>query len=96
MAQCRIFEVEGGTLAQYDEVSGKFPDHPEGCRIHASGFSDGKLVVVEIWDSPEAADEYMSSGIGEAIGAAGITEENTKATIFEVHNMTEPAKPADR
>ena len=87
MAICRIYEIEGGTLDQYDEVNAKFPENPQGARLHVAGAADGRLYVVEIWESSEQAEEYMASGIGEAIQVAGIPE--AKATEFEVHNLTE-------
>lgn len=84
MAICRIYEVEGGTLDQYDEVDAKFPEQPEGARLHLAGAADGRLFVVEIWESSEKADEYMASDVGAAIEEAGIPE--PKVTEFEIHN----------
>jgi len=84
MAICRIFEVEGATLDQYDEVDAKFPENPPGAVLHVAGAAtDGSTW----WESAEKAEEYMASGVGEAIGAAGIPE--PKTTEFEVHNLTD-------
>ena len=84
MAICRIYEIEGGTLDQYDEVDAKFPESPEGAKLHVAGAADGRLYVVEIWESREQVERYMQSGVGAAIEEAGIPE--PKVTEFEIHN----------
>lgn len=38
-------------------------------------------------ESAQQAEEYMASGVGEAIAQAGIPE--PKTTEFEIHNLTE-------
>lgn len=86
MAICRIYEVEGATLEQYDEVDAKFPENPAGATLHVAGSADGTLYVVEIWETAQHADDYMATGIAEAIEAAGIGEPSV--TEFEVHNFT--------
>ena len=84
MAICRIYEIEGGTLDQYDEVDAKFPESPEGAKLHVAGAVDGRLYVVEIWESRDQVERYMDSGVGAAIEEAGIPE--PKVTEFEIHN----------
>ncbi len=84
MAICRIYEIEGGTLDQYDEVDAKFPESPEGARLHIAGAADGTLYVVEVWESREQVEQYLESGVGAAIEEAGIPE--PKVSEFEIHN----------
>ena len=84
MAICRIYEIEGGTLDQYDEVDAKFPESPEGATLHVAGATEGRLYVVEVWESRQHVEDYMESGVGAAIEEAGIPE--PKVTEFEVHN----------
>ena len=50
---CRIYDVDGATLEQYDEVDQKFPGMPDGGRCHIAGMLDGRLQVIEVWDSRE-------------------------------------------
>lgn len=83
MAICRIYEVEGATLDQYDEVDKKFPDIPAGGRYHVAGSTGDTLYVIEVWDSAEASDQSMEE-IGPELEKVGIPE--PKVTEFEVHN----------
>jgi hypothetical protein len=84
MAICRIFEVQGATLDQYDEVDSKYPDMPAGARYHVAGAVGDTLYVIEVWESAEASDRWMEEQIGPELGQAGIPE--PKVTEFEVHN----------
>ncbi len=84
MAICRIYEVEGATLDQYDEVDAKFPETPEGAKYHVAGAANGRLYVVEVWESREHIERFMEGGLGAAMEEARIPE--PKITEFEVHN----------
>ena len=44
---CRIYDVRGGTLDQYDQVNEQLgPDTPDGARVHIAGkTSDGFQVI---------------------------------------------------
>ena len=83
MAICRIYEVEGATLDQYDEVDAKLPDLPEGAKYHVAGAADGGFYVVEVWESREHVERFMQGPLGAELQAAGIPE--PKITEFEVH-----------
>ncbi len=38
---CRIYDVPGGTLEQYDDVDQKVgPEKPEGVHLHVAGMTD--------------------------------------------------------
>lgn len=88
---CRIYDVPGGTLAQYDEVSQKMEgnvgnDTPEGVHAHIAGATDGGIRVIEVWDSAAQADRFdQESGLGEAMQEVGVPEPTI--TEFEVHNL---------
>ena len=83
---CRIYEVQGATLDQYDQVNEQLgSEKPDGVHVHIAGQSDGGIRVIEVWDSTEAIDSYMQSGLGEALQQANIPE--PKITDFEVHNL---------
>lgn len=84
---CRTYDVPGATLEQYDAVNKQVgPEKPDGVHVHIAGKTDDGIRVIEVWDSPEHDDRYMaSSGLGEAMQAAGIPEPTV--TDFEVHNL---------
>ena len=83
---CRIYDVQGATLDQYEEVNERLgPEKPEGVHVHIAGKTDGGIRVIEVWDSVEHIDRYMEQGLGEALQQARIPEPNI--TEFEVHNL---------
>jgi len=83
---CRIYDVAGATLEQYDQVNQQVgSEKPEGAHAHIVGEVDGGLRVIEVWDSTDAIDRYMSSGLGEALQQANLPE--PKITDYEVHNF---------
>jgi hypothetical protein len=83
---CRIYDVPGATLQQYNEVSAMVDmEKPEGAHVHIAGKTDRGLMVIEVWDSQEHIDRYMEAGLGKAMGEAQIPEPTI--TEFEVHNL---------
>ena len=84
---CRIYDVQGATLDQYDEVSNKIgTDKPDGVHAHIAGATDGGIKVIEVWDSEDHVNRYMEEGgLGQAMQEAQVPE--PKITQFEVHNL---------
>ncbi len=83
---CRTYDIPGGTLEQYDEVSKHMGDEtPEGAHLHIAVKTDDGFRVIEVWDSAEDDDRYMAAGLGEAIQAAGVPQPTI--TDLEVHNL---------
>ena len=83
---CRIYDVPGATLDQYDQVNEQMGDEkPDGVHAHIAGKTDQGIRVIEVWDSAEHDERYMAAGLGEALEAAGIPEPTV--TDFEVHNL---------
>lgn len=83
---CRIYEVPGATLDQYDNVNEQLgSEKPEGVHVHVAGKTADGLRVIEVWDSPEHIDKHMESGLGQALQDAGIPEPTI--TEFEVHKL---------
>jgi hypothetical protein len=88
---CRIYDVPGGTLEQYDQVDQKMAEKmgkeaPDGVHAHIAGATDEGMRVIEVWDSPEHADRYdKAAGLGEAMQEAGVPEPTI--TEFEVHSL---------
>jgi hypothetical protein len=87
---CRIYNVEGGSLEDYDAVVERTgSDKPKGVRLHVAGATDGAFKVIEVWDSIEDVNRYMDEGLGEAIGQVMREAGVDKPTIteFEVHRL---------
>jgi len=47
---------------------------PTGLLSHAAGESGEKLIVVEVWESKEAQEEFMTSQLGPAFAEAKVPE----------------------
>jgi len=83
---CRIYDVPGATLEQYDQVDEQLgSEKPEGAHVHIAGKTDRGLQVIEVWDSQEHIERYMQAGLGEAMQEAQIPEPTI--TEFEVHSL---------
>lgn len=83
---CRIYDVPGATLEQYDQVNEQLgSEKPEGVHVHIAGGTESGLQVIEVWDSPEHIERYMERGLGQAMQEAEIPEPTI--TEFEVHNL---------
>lgn len=83
---CRIYDVPGATLEQYDQVNERLgSEKPEGVHVHIAGKTDRGLRVIEVWDSPEHIERYMAAGLGEALEEFELPEPTI--TEFEVHNL---------
>lgn len=53
-------------------------DIPEGILAHSAGTADdGKFVVCEVWSSREAQGAFMSTRLGPALAAGGVTSTPT-------------------
>jgi hypothetical protein len=89
---CRLYDVRGGTLEDYDRVFGRVvTEKPEGARAHIAGKTEGGLMVIELWESPEHIERHMAAldqklaetDIG--LSEAGLPEPTV--TEFEVHHL---------
>jgi len=97
MAELLILDFDGVDEAAYLKVNGELGldpntgagDWPSGLITHLAGISDaGHGYVIEVWESRQAQDEFMSSRLGAAIAAGGITAtpQVTWAEVIGHHN----------
>ncbi len=83
---CRMYNVQGGTLEQYERVDGLIgPEKPEGVHVHIAGRTADGIMVIEVWDSAEHIDRFMDARLGQALQVAGVPE--PAVTEFEVHKL---------
>jgi hypothetical protein len=81
---CRVYDVPGATREQYDEVISKL-GIPEEAHVHIAGPTENGWNVIEVWDSEEEIDRYMTEGgLGQALQDAQVPQPNIRQ--FEVHN----------
>ena len=89
MAICRIIET-GRTPEEYDQLRAKLgigDGPPPGATLHiAARGDDGRIRVIEVWDSRENAEEF-GQRVRAAREEAGFGAEMPPITYFDVHNL---------
>ena len=69
---CRIYDVPGATLDQYDAVDRQVgPETPDGAYLHIAGTTEDGFRVIEVWESEEDAKRFVERlrPAFEAVGA---------------------------
>jgi hypothetical protein len=78
-------------LDDYDQVCEalNFPaDWPDGLLAHGSADVDGRLRVVDIWESSGHLDRFVEQRLGPAIGQAlGERAEEPQRSDVELHSF---------
>ncbi len=62
---------------QYDEVAAKLAmrtDVPPGLIVHAAAEVDGRVQIVDVWESPEARQRFEQERLLPAFAATGVLE----------------------
>jgi len=81
MAEILVLEFNGIGRTQYDAVNeelGVDPttmegDWPKGIVTHVGGADDdGNFIVVELWESTAAQEQFMADRLGPALGKVGV------------------------
>jgi hypothetical protein len=82
MPETLILQFTGVTEAEYEAVNKQLGidmhtgegDWPAGLLSHAAGTADdGAFVVSEVWSSRADQDAFMTSRLGAALAAGGVT-----------------------
>jgi hypothetical protein len=87
MAIGLIMEGAGVTQAQYEQVLNEVGGRdaiPEGAQYHVAGPTETGFIVVEVWDSQEAAQKFFDEKLGQALQRANIS---VQPRFFQVHNI---------
>ena len=90
MAIGLIFQAEGMTQAQYEQVKDTVaPGNTAspGLLYHAGGPSETGWCVIEVWESQEILDRFFQEHLGAALQTAGIT---VQPQLFQVTNIMTP------
>jgi len=89
MAVAYLMQFAGVTPEQYDAVMqelnlGSKP--PKGALLHMAGPSEDGWRVVDVWESQEIFDAFVSAKLGPALHHAGIVEQPA-IMAWPVHNV---------
>ena len=91
MAICRIIET-GRTPEEYDQVREKLglgQNPPPGATLHiAARGDDGKIHVIEVWDSRDDAEAFGQK-VMAARGELGFGGERPPITYLDLHGLYE-------
>lgn len=79
MSIVMTLEWPGVTTAQYDQVDEILGIHgddtaPDGLVSHVCGETAGGIVIVDVWESEEALNQFFQERLGPAIGRVGLAE----------------------
>ena len=82
MSEALVLEFSGVSADQYKQVNailGIDPttgegDWPAGLASHTGAAHGDEFMVFEIWESQDAAQAFMDSRLGEALGKAGVPQ----------------------
>lgn len=84
------------TLKQYESQLADLGLTPFGTGVPGVLFhwaaerEDGRLHVVEVWESMEKFQIFLGTVLGPAIARTGVTEQ-PELTFYEIHNYLTPA-----
>jgi hypothetical protein len=89
MAVAVLNEVEGVTPELYDAVNAKLGDDiPDGAIMHTAGFTGGKMIVFDVWESREHFERFQNERLRPAILEVGGENAPTPTqTIYELHDF---------
>lgn len=91
MAIALVLDLPGVTSEQYETARGLLAGgQPDGNLVHVAGPTDGGWRVVEIWESPAAAEAFFASeATRRAFQMAGIPP--AQPAVFPVHALAAAA-----
>jgi hypothetical protein len=87
-----VVTVKGGTAENYDEIVEKAHgghDLNDGEMFRVAGVGDGKLWVIDGWETREQCDA-SGARVMPAIQEVGLMEATSEPTEFEIHRLVLP------
>ena len=90
-------EVTYGIYEQVDAKLGVESNPPEGLIMHSASVVDGKLKIVDVWESEEHAERFGAERLGPAImevagEQVGGPPEPGQIEIYEIKNLVLPQR----
>lgn len=93
MATAFVVEIPSVTEAEYEKVTRRVNEagSPAGCMFHAGGAFGNGIRLIEVWESPEAAQAFYSSELlrdaTAAAGGAARREQPKVLMTWPVHGL---------
>lgn len=94
MAWAYVQTIEGADLGRYEAVGAEIgTETSSGAIIHAAGLYEGKLRVIEVWESEDAyrrfRDERLTPALQKVIGPEAVSSDWPPPGLepMEVHNL---------
>lgn len=89
MAVGVLSQVQGVTPELYDRVNEKLGDEmPEGGIFHATGFTGGRMIVFDVWETREHFERFDRERLRPAIlEIGGESAPQPDQEVFELHDL---------
>ena len=89
MAVAVLSEVDGVTPEIYDALNAKLGDEiPDGGIVHTAGFTGGKMIVFDVWESREHFERFQEERLRPAILEVGGEGAPTPTqTVYELRHF---------
>jgi hypothetical protein len=91
MSLCLIIEHPDQSQEQAEQVMAHLrstgPVPPQGARIGIGGPGEPGWRFVSLWDSEQDLQRFFADRLAAAYQQAGLSFENVKRTMFEVHTL---------
>ena len=90
MAVAVVFEWDGATVEQYDQVNdemGHLPGTtgPDGALFHWMTVTDTGIRITDVWETREQFEQFAATKIMPAVAKFGI-ESQPRIEFYDVHN----------
>jgi hypothetical protein len=85
-----VFQGDSVSQEQYERIAEQVmpgDQLPPGLRYHAAGFSENGMVVFEVWDTQEAAQQFFDETLGPALQAANVS---VQPTFLQIAKSMQP------
>jgi|ERR1700676_1115747 uncharacterized protein (DUF927 family) len=102
MPELFVLEFDGFDKSDYEKVNSILGidmntgegDWPDGLITHSAGKTQDGWTVVEVWESREAQERFMSSRLGAALQQAGVSKPPKRADWTALHSHHHPKRRA--
>jgi hypothetical protein len=82
------------SLDDYDRLNAEIGEDPEGLILHTASEKNGKVRIVDVWESKDAYERFENDVLMPAAGRIGMapTDGPPPREDYEIHNMRGPKR----